>query len=69
MILDKQSGGNKRNDGQESPAATKREEVTQDSHHSAAQVTKLKEMLTQRDNEISILWHGAAKFVLLWLHT
>ncbi|XP_050934267.1 kinesin-like protein KIF6 [Lates calcarifer] len=55
MILDKQSGGNKRNDGQESPAATKREEVTQDSHHSAAQVTKLKEMLTQRDNEISIL--------------
>ena len=34
---------------------TVRKEVTEDSHHSAAEVTKLKEMLTQRDNEISIL--------------
>lgn len=42
-------------DGQRSPTFTVREDVVPDSHHSAAEVTKLKEMLTQRDNEISIL--------------
>ncbi|XP_070698913.1 kinesin-like protein KIF6 [Pempheris klunzingeri] len=51
MIMDKQSGGN--SNGQESPMW--REDVIQDGHHSPAEVTKLKEMLTQRDNEISIL--------------
>ncbi|XP_067335038.1 kinesin-like protein KIF6 [Channa argus] len=55
MILAKQSGGNRHSDGQESPAATVREEVVQDAHHSTAEVTKLKEMLIQRDKEISIL--------------
>lgn len=51
---------NRHNDRQEPPATSVREEVVQDSHHSAAEVTKLKEMLKQRDNEISILWYGAA---------
>ncbi|XP_038585628.1 kinesin-like protein KIF6 [Micropterus salmoides] len=46
---------NRHNDRQEPPATSVREEVVQDSHHSAAEVTKLKEMLKQRDNEISIL--------------
>ncbi|XP_071327412.1 kinesin-like protein KIF6 isoform X2 [Trachinotus anak] len=54
MILDKQHGGNQCIHGQESPAAA-RDEVIEDSHHSAAKVAKLKELLTQRDNEISIL--------------
>ncbi|XP_051249392.1 kinesin-like protein KIF6 isoform X1 [Dicentrarchus labrax] len=53
MIMDKHGGGNGRSDG--SPAETVREEVIQDSYHSAAEVTKLKTMLKQRDNEISIL--------------
>ncbi|XP_023250493.1 kinesin-like protein KIF6 [Seriola lalandi dorsalis] len=53
MILDKQGGGNKCI--AESPAATAREEVIEESHHIASEVTKLKEMLTQRNNEISIL--------------
>ncbi|XP_044022940.1 kinesin-like protein KIF6 isoform X2 [Siniperca chuatsi] len=52
MIMDKQGGGKRHRDGQESPV---REEVIQDSHHTAAEVTRLKEMLTQRDNENSIL--------------
>ncbi|XP_070835582.1 kinesin-like protein KIF6 [Chaetodon trifascialis] len=52
IIMDKQGQrGNRRNDGQESPAAT----VSEDSLHSAADVTKLKRMLRERDNEISIL--------------
>ncbi|XP_039992325.1 kinesin-like protein KIF6 isoform X2 [Xiphias gladius] len=55
MILEKKGGGNKCSDGQELPAATVREDGIQDSHQSAPTVTKLKEMLTQRDNEISIL--------------
>ncbi|XP_070776779.1 kinesin-like protein KIF6 [Enoplosus armatus] len=56
MITDKHGGGNGHSDGRESPAATAaRGEVVQDSRHSAAEVTNLKEMLTQRDNEISIL--------------
>ncbi|XP_029317068.1 kinesin-like protein KIF6 [Cottoperca gobio] len=55
MIMDKQGGENGHGDVQASPTATGREEAIQDSHHCAAQVTKLKEMMTQRDNEISIL--------------
>ncbi|XP_035466705.1 kinesin-like protein KIF6 isoform X2 [Scophthalmus maximus] len=55
MIVDKQGGGRERGDGKESPAATVSEEVIQDDYHSAKQVTTLKEMLSQRDNEISIL--------------
>ncbi len=55
MIENKQGGGSMHSDWQDSPAATVREEVIQDSHRSAEEVTKLKEMLTQRDNEISIL--------------
>ncbi|KAK5916448.1 hypothetical protein CgunFtcFv8_011429 [Champsocephalus gunnari] len=47
MIMDKQRGGN----GKASPTAAERE----DSQQSAAEVTKLKEMMTHRDNEISIL--------------
>ncbi|XP_045919303.1 kinesin-like protein KIF6 isoform X2 [Micropterus dolomieu] len=46
---------NRHSDRQKPPATSVREEVVQDSHHSAAEVTKLKEMLKQRDNEISIL--------------
>ncbi|XP_044230917.1 kinesin-like protein KIF6 [Thunnus albacares] len=55
MILDKQGRGNRCSDGQASPAVIVREGEIQDNHRSAAEVTKLKEMLTQRDNEISIL--------------
>uniref|UniRef100_A0A3P8RW44 Kinesin family member 6 n=1 Tax=Amphiprion percula TaxID=161767 RepID=A0A3P8RW44_AMPPE len=45
---------NRHSDGQESPAATgMQEEKEENSHHSAAEVDKLKEMLQQRDNEIS----------------
>ncbi|KAK2825896.1 hypothetical protein Q5P01_020110 [Channa striata] len=55
MFLAKQGEGNRHSDGQESPAATVRDEVLQDVHHSTAEVTKLKEMLIQRDKEISIL--------------
>ncbi|XP_071376202.1 kinesin-like protein KIF6 [Centroberyx affinis] len=53
MIREKPAGGTGRGDGWVSPAAAVREE-TQDSP-SPADLTKLKEMLTQRDNEISIL--------------
>ncbi|XP_010734716.2 kinesin-like protein KIF6 isoform X1 [Larimichthys crocea] len=56
MLMDKQ--GQRRNrcsDEQESPAATVSEEVIEDSHHSATEVTELKKTLTQRNNEISIL--------------
>ena len=51
MIMDKQRGGNGNADGKASPTAAERE----DSQQSAAEVTKLKEMMTHRDNEISIL--------------
>ncbi|XP_010780083.1 kinesin-like protein KIF6 [Notothenia coriiceps] len=51
MIMDKQRGGNPNADGKASPTAAERE----DSQQSAAEVTKLKEMMTHRDNEISIL--------------
>lgn len=68
MIKDKQGGGNIYSDGKESPAATMREEVIQDSHRGAEEVTKLKERLTECDNEISILWHGAASLVSLRLN-
>ncbi|XP_028251452.1 kinesin-like protein KIF6 [Parambassis ranga] len=51
MILDKQGGRNSCGDGKESPAAKARVEEIQDD----SQVAKLKEMLKQRDNEISIL--------------
>lgn len=55
MIVDKHGG-------EESPAPAPGD-VPGDSHRTtAAEVTRLKEMLTQRDNEISILWHGAASF-------
>ncbi|XP_034078070.1 kinesin-like protein KIF6 isoform X2 [Gymnodraco acuticeps] len=51
MIMDKQRGGKGKADGKASPTAAERE----DSQQSAAEVTKLKEMMTHRDNEISIL--------------
>uniref|UniRef100_A0A8C9YPQ8 Kinesin family member 6 n=1 Tax=Sander lucioperca TaxID=283035 RepID=A0A8C9YPQ8_SANLU len=41
-------------DGQASPAATVREAVIQDSNHSAVEMTRLKEMMAQRDNEIRL---------------
>ncbi|XP_068436732.1 kinesin-like protein KIF6 isoform X2 [Clinocottus analis] len=53
MIMDQQSRGNRRGDEQASPAAAVA--VDPQSPRSAAEVTKLKEMMTQRDNEISIL--------------
>lgn len=55
MILDKQSGGKSCGDGQMTPRAATKEGEIKNNQHSAAEVTKLKEMLTQRDNEISIL--------------
>ncbi|XP_078134394.1 kinesin-like protein KIF6 [Sander vitreus] len=55
MIMNKQDGGNRHSDGRASPAATVREAVIQDSNHSTAEMTRLKEMMAQRDNEISIL--------------
>uniref|UniRef100_A0A671UE48 Kinesin family member 6 n=1 Tax=Sparus aurata TaxID=8175 RepID=A0A671UE48_SPAAU len=56
VIMGKQGQrGNSSGDKQESPAATVSEEVIQNSHHSTAEVNKLKEMLMQRNNEISIL--------------
>ncbi|XP_049453113.1 kinesin-like protein KIF6 isoform X2 [Epinephelus fuscoguttatus] len=55
MIMDKQGGENRQSDGRASRAATVREAVIQDCHHCAAEVTRLKEMMTQRDNEISVL--------------
>lgn len=55
MIPAKQGEGNRHSDGQYSPATAVQKEVMQDAQHNAAEVTRLKEMLTQRDNEISIL--------------
>uniref|UniRef100_UPI0037E93C34 kinesin-like protein KIF6 n=1 Tax=Semicossyphus pulcher TaxID=241346 RepID=UPI0037E93C34 len=55
MMTDMRGGGNRLSDGKESPASTLTREEIQDNDHSAAEVAKLKEMLTQRDNEISIL--------------
>uniref|UniRef100_A0AAQ4Q628 Kinesin family member 6 n=1 Tax=Gasterosteus aculeatus aculeatus TaxID=481459 RepID=A0AAQ4Q628_GASAC len=53
MIMGKQSAGNRHSDGEASPGNTVA--VIQNSPCSAAEMTKLKEMMTQRDNEISIL--------------
>ena len=56
VIMGKQGQrGNSLGDKQESPAATVSEEVIQNSYPSTAEVKKLKEMLVQRNNEISIL--------------
>ncbi|XP_039642954.1 kinesin-like protein KIF6 isoform X2 [Perca fluviatilis] len=55
MIMNKQGGGNRHSDGRASPSATVREAVIEDSNHSAAEIARLKEMMVQRDNEISIL--------------
>ncbi|KAM9842981.1 kinesin-like protein KIF6 [Aulostomus maculatus] len=55
MILEKRGGWDgSGGDGQVSPASPGGEEQIH-VHHSEAEVTKLKEMLMQRDNEISIL--------------
>ncbi|XP_020503678.2 kinesin-like protein KIF6 [Labrus bergylta] len=55
MIMYQRGGGDKPSDDKESPGATVKREDIEDVSHSAAEVTKCKEMLTQRDNEISIL--------------
>ncbi|XP_039897803.1 kinesin-like protein KIF6 isoform X2 [Simochromis diagramma] len=55
IIWDKKGGKNRSSDDKATPAATGREEEIQHSHQSAGEVAKLKEMLGQRDNEISIL--------------
>ncbi|XP_042357157.1 kinesin-like protein KIF6 [Plectropomus leopardus] len=55
MIMGKQRGENRLHNGKASTEAAARETIIQDGHHNAAEVTKLKEMLTQRDNEISVL--------------
>ncbi|XP_063353827.1 kinesin-like protein KIF6 [Pelmatolapia mariae] len=55
IIWDKKGGKNRCSDDKATPAATVREEEIQHSHQSAGEVAKLKEMLGQRDNEISIL--------------
>lgn len=53
MILEKQSRGGTLD--AVLPEATLMKDSFQENQHYAAEVTKLKEMLTQRDNEISIL--------------
>ncbi|XP_034531801.1 kinesin-like protein KIF6 isoform X2 [Notolabrus celidotus] len=55
IITDKSDGGNNLCDVRQPPEATMRGEVIEASDHTAAEVSRLKEMLTQRDNEISIL--------------
>lgn len=51
IIVDKKRQiGSRFSDGRESPAATGNEES-----NSSAEISALKQMLTQRDNEISIL--------------
>ncbi|XP_029981840.1 kinesin-like protein KIF6 [Sphaeramia orbicularis] len=55
MVLEKQDMGNRHSDRQVSPAVTVTQEDVKESQDHSAEVTKLKEMLTQRDNEISIL--------------
>uniref|UniRef100_A0A669BW19 Kinesin family member 6 n=1 Tax=Oreochromis niloticus TaxID=8128 RepID=A0A669BW19_ORENI len=55
IIWDKKGGKKRCSDDKATPAATVREEEIQHSHQSAGEVAKLKEMLGQRDNEISIL--------------
>uniref|UniRef100_A0A3P9BTZ9 Kinesin family member 6 n=1 Tax=Maylandia zebra TaxID=106582 RepID=A0A3P9BTZ9_9CICH len=58
-------GKNRSSDDKATPAATGREEEIQHSHQSAGEVAKLKEMLGQRDNEISILWLAAAMLIFI----
>lgn len=67
IIWDKKGGKNRSSDDKATPAATGREEEIQHSHQSAGEVAKLKEMLGQRDNEISILWLAAASLLQLQL--
>ncbi|XP_072314389.1 kinesin-like protein KIF6 [Eucyclogobius newberryi] len=55
MFLEKTSRGAALTDGKVVPEATLRRGDVQESQQCATEVTKLKEMLTQRDNEISIL--------------
>ncbi|XP_051941672.1 kinesin-like protein KIF6 isoform X1 [Hippocampus zosterae] len=54
MILGNRSGNCSNHDIQQSPAAITGEKDTQE-HHCTEEVNKLKELLEQRDNEISIL--------------
>ncbi|XP_020775106.2 kinesin-like protein KIF6 [Boleophthalmus pectinirostris] len=55
MVLEKPSRGAALTDGKMTPEATLMRGHIQESQQCVVEVTKLKEMLTQRDNEISIL--------------
>ncbi|XP_029350153.1 kinesin-like protein KIF6 [Echeneis naucrates] len=52
VMIHKQHGGSKHSDESLAPM---REEIIEDNHHSGAKMAELKEILAQRDNEISIL--------------
>lgn len=67
IIWDKRGRKDRCSDDKEIPAATVKEEEIHHSQHCAGEVAKLKEMLEQRDNEISILSHVAASLVQLQL--
>lgn len=64
MILEKPGSGDSGCGVQVSQVAASGEGELQE-HHSAAEVTKLKEMLTQRDKEMSILWHNTVQHSLV----
>lgn len=68
MILAKKGAETGHNDQRPLPTGS-RENSQISNSSSAAELTKLKEMLKQRDNEISILWHcdPAAKIFSFWL--
>ncbi|XP_055361584.1 kinesin-like protein KIF6 isoform X2 [Betta splendens] len=55
MVLAKQEEGKRHRDGHYSAATAVQKEGLQSAQHNAGEVTRLREMLTQRDNEISIL--------------
>ncbi|XP_028293180.1 kinesin-like protein KIF6 isoform X2 [Gouania willdenowi] len=55
MILNEQGGKNRCQDGKQPVAASVREDKVQHTQHIEADLDKLKEMLKQRDDEISVL--------------
>lgn len=55
MVLNQRGAADEHGDRKQSAAGTADENGIQDNHHSAEQVITLKETLSQRDNEISIL--------------
>ncbi|XP_024914700.1 kinesin-like protein KIF6 [Cynoglossus semilaevis] len=55
MVLNQRGAADEHGDRKQSAAGTADENGIQDNHHSAEQVITLKETLSQRDNEISVL--------------